>query len=42
MELTRDSVEYGGGGTAPEPQAAEPETPEMSEMPVAEPQGDAR
>jgi ABC-2 type transport system ATP-binding protein len=41
MELTRDSVEYGGGGTEPEPPQVEPGTP-MPEMPVAEPQGDAR
>jgi ABC-2 type transport system ATP-binding protein len=41
MELTRDSVEYGGGGTEPEPPQVEPGMP-MPEMPVAEPQGDAR
>ena len=41
MELTRDSVEYGGGGAAPEPPQVEPGMP-MPEMPVAEPQGDAR
>jgi ABC-2 type transport system ATP-binding protein len=41
MELTRDSVEYGGGGTAPEPPQVEPGAP-MPEMPVAEPQGDPR
>jgi ABC-2 type transport system ATP-binding protein len=41
MELTRDSVEYGGGGTAPEPPQVEPGTP-MPEMPAAEPQGDPR
>jgi ABC-2 type transport system ATP-binding protein len=41
MELTRDSVEYGGGGREPEPPQVDPGTP-MPEMPAAEPQGDAR
>ncbi|GAB2817275.1 ABC transporter ATP-binding protein [Actinoallomurus bryophytorum] len=41
MELTRDSVEYGGGGTAPEAPQVEPGTP-MPEMPAAEPQEDPR